>query len=1156
MKFSRQCVWENQEVELASGIRKRAKNISVGDVLISFNKNTHKVVNGRVSNVWDNGEKRVFLITTKSGCSVTVTGNHPLWTQRGWVMAADLEHTDFLAKIKTTPEFSFAENFGTDWAAQVMKISMEQDSSGILHLSKESARLFLKAYFAQNHKTVTYAKKRYKTLYIDAHTYNIAKDIQFLLLKFGIPTTRPRVHGKVYIGFSDQIFKEKLLRLIDADESLIASTVSEDKKGTGVVIPTEVLKDIPLRVLDTFIKDNPRTVSRATAKAAYEEFPTLSVEKVLNSDYTFEEINSIKELSEKPTIAIEIEGTHTFTIDSIITHNTAKSTTLSNILLARALLIPNFKQLYVSPAVAQTQEFARDKLEPVINNSPLVRENFVTPNMVQNVYKKEFTNGSVINLRYALLNADRIRGVSADVNLFDECYTPDMEVLTIDGWKKFPQLTLNDQLATINKDHQLEYQSPERLIEKDYKGYIHVYKHRSSILKVTPRHNLLISQELSTGYYKNPKVKGWNLVESQNAENKNFKMSCAPSAVHGEYKGEPYFTISAGEYDFALSTRGKRVDGAIKSFNSESYPIEPFYRFIGWYLSEGHTGANAHYIFITQNEGPHAKIIRDDLQSLGVEWTEVKEPNSETIQFRVYSKALWHYLSPLGKSHEKYIPRELMTQERAFLLNSLLSRLYMGDAIKRPGTSNPMGELKTASKKLADTVQYSWFLLGHRASIRESSKGLRRGYKYMHYLVRKLKLPYQIFWNSSNRVIKENYIGKVYCATVPNSTLVIRHEQEKGIFISGNCQDLQKDVIGVVEETMSRSLVKKSIYAGTPKRSKGTLADFWFGSTQNEYAVKSSASGHWNILGPDNIGANGLIDKKSGLPLDLRKDKGEWVSTYSTAGNRPYIEGFRVCLLHFAHSPWVDWQSDVMYKMENTSTALFYNETLGLEYDSGAIPITEEELMRACNDLRKLSDDVPSDCIGRPSIMGIDYGPVNSENSRTVITILQQRGSKIVVVYAKKFLGKEADYAFIHEEIPKLFAKWGCIALASDYGMGEASNSEFRQRLGPEKVMPFQHLATQKEPIHFNPKMRAYTLNKNYVMNLFFKMIKTGKIEFPNYPEMKFYLDDLRNVVIEYDEEKNSERYTNIGADDWTHSTLYAILLALFLFEGVQENLN
>lgn len=110
---------------------------------------------------------------------------------------------------------------------------------------------------------------------------------------------------------------------------------------------------------------------------------------------------------------------------------TAKSTTLANILLSRALMKNNFRQLYVSPAKDQTTEFSRDKLEPVIQNSPLIKNHFLDSRLVQNVLKKEFANGSVVNLRYALLNADRVRGISADVNLFDETQDLRKDVIAV-----------------------------------------------------------------------------------------------------------------------------------------------------------------------------------------------------------------------------------------------------------------------------------------------------------------------------------------------------------------------------------------------------------------------------------------------------------------------------------------------------------------------------------------------------------------------------------------------------------------------------------------------------------------------------------------------------------------------------------------------------
>lgn len=148
-------------------------------------------------------------------------------------------------------------------------------------------------------------------------------------------------------------------------------------------------------------------------------------------DFYFDPIEKIEDIGEQPSTAIEIEGTHTFYIDHLATHNTAKSTTLANMMMARAIMHSDSGQLFVSPAVAQTQEFSRSKLEPVIMNSPLIRNNYVSPKLVQNVLKKKFTNQSRIDLKYALLSADRIRGISADWNYFDETQDLLKDVITV-----------------------------------------------------------------------------------------------------------------------------------------------------------------------------------------------------------------------------------------------------------------------------------------------------------------------------------------------------------------------------------------------------------------------------------------------------------------------------------------------------------------------------------------------------------------------------------------------------------------------------------------------------------------------------------------------------------------------------------------------------
>lgn len=69
-----------------------------------------------------------------------------------------------------------------------------------------------------------------------------------------------------------------------------------------------------------------------------------------------------------------------------------------------------------------------------------------------------------------------------------------------------------------------------------------------------------------------------------------------------------------------------------------------------------------------------------------------------------------------------------------------------------------------------------------------------------------------------------------------------------------------------------------------------------------------------------------------------------------------------------------------------------------------------------------MKDEPDAQAQGYKSILGVDYGPVNSDRSNTVAVVAQARaGKKIHIVHMKKFLGKEADYSFIHRELPKMF---------------------------------------------------------------------------------------------------------------------------------------
>ncbi|MEO2044144.1 MAG: translation elongation factor Ts, partial [Nitrospinaceae bacterium] len=192
------------------------------------------------------------------------------------------------------------------------------------------------------------------------------------------------------------------------------------------------------------------------------------------------------------------------------------------------------------------------------------------------------------------------------------------------------------------------------------------------------------------------------------------------------------------------------------------------------------------------------------------------------------------------------------------------------------------------------------------------------------------------------------------------------------------------------------------------------------------------------------------------------------------------------------------------------------DETLALPYDSGSVPITKDELLKCCTgrewspDLHARSD---AGTTGTAiNVMGIDYGPVNSDRSYTCISIVRVSDhEQFEVMWAKRYVGKEAEFSFIHKEIPKLMDKWKCSHLCADYAMGEASNSVLREKLGVQKVIAFQHLPSQKEMIRWNSKMPAYTLNRTQVMSNIFEKFRRQKITLPKPHHL---LDDLLQDIL------------------------------------------
>lgn len=97
----------------------------------------------------------------------------------------------------------------------------------------------------------------------------------------------------------------------------------------------------------------------------------------------------------------------------------AKSTNTSVESILRASIIPEFKQVYVTPLYEQARRFSSNYVQRFINNS-FIKNLIVNSSCEQNVLQKTLLNGSMMFFTYCLRDVERARGIACDAIAIDE----------------------------------------------------------------------------------------------------------------------------------------------------------------------------------------------------------------------------------------------------------------------------------------------------------------------------------------------------------------------------------------------------------------------------------------------------------------------------------------------------------------------------------------------------------------------------------------------------------------------------------------------------------------------------------------------------------------------------------------------------------------
>ena len=358
-------------------------------------------------------------------------------------------------------------------------------------------------------------------------------------------------------------------------------------------------------------------------------------------------------------------------------------------------------------------------------------------------------------------------------------------------------------------------------------------------------------------------------------------------------------------------------------------------------------------------------------------------------------------------------------------------------------------------------------------------------------------------------------------------------------------QDILTEVIPVIEEALAHSPFQILRYSGTPKSLDNTISYYWEQfSTQNEWVIPCDACNKWNIIEMASLGDDGLICTRCGKRIYSDHPRAQWASMRSPQwlANPPIarpFEGYRIpqCI-----APWINWDS-IMDKRKRYSPAQFYNEVLGLGYDSGHKPITREMLIECCEN-RSMADALRFK--GRAdTYMGVDWG--TGENSYTVMTIGCYIQDRFKILLCKRFEGEEASPETTLNIIIKHIRAFGVKIVGTDYGGGFDRNDKLIREFGVQRIARYQYVNTKK--IYFDKHLHRFMVNRTEALMAIINCLnRRDTFLFPRWEDFESpFGNDLLSVFTEYNE---ARRMTVVSkspgaTDDTLHSLTYCFLASM-----------